>query len=121
VREAGREGRSLPRLLDLDIRKFFDSLDHRLVVKAVKANTDQKWVLLYLKRWLVAPLQLRDGTLQNGTVEPHRVRRARLQRSWQLLFRRVVDVSTAGTAAACRRQRVTFLVVLLCHVWCWWY
>jgi RNA-directed DNA polymerase len=51
-------------LLDLDIRKFFDSLDHRLVVKAVKANTDQKWVLLYVKRWLVAPLQLRDGTLQ---------------------------------------------------------
>ena len=51
-------------VLDLDIQKFFDSLEHRLVVKAVKANTDQKWVLLYVKRWLVAPLQLRDGTLQ---------------------------------------------------------
>ena len=51
-------------LLDLDIQKFFDSIEHRLVVKAVKANTDQKWVLLYVKRWLVAPLQLPDGTLQ---------------------------------------------------------
>ena len=51
-------------LLDLDIQKFFDSIEHSLVVKAVKANTDQKWVLLYVKRWLVAPLQLPDGTLQ---------------------------------------------------------
>jgi group II intron reverse transcriptase/maturase len=51
-------------LLDLDIQKFFDSIEHSLVVKAVKANTDQKWVLLYVKRWLVAPLQLQDGTLQ---------------------------------------------------------
>jgi RNA-directed DNA polymerase len=65
VRGAGREGRSLPRLLELDIQKFFDSLDHRLVVKAVKANTDQKWVLLYVKRWLKAPLQLPDGTVQD--------------------------------------------------------
>jgi RNA-directed DNA polymerase len=52
-------------VLELDIQKFFDSLDHRLVVKAVKANTDQKWVLLYVKRWLKAPLQLPDGTVQD--------------------------------------------------------
>lgn len=51
-------------VLDLDIRKFFDSLDHDLVVKAVEANTTDKWVLLYVKRWLKAPLQLSDGTLQ---------------------------------------------------------
>ena len=65
MRGAGREGRSLPRLLDCDIQKFFDSLDHRLVIKAVKANTDQRWVLLYVKRWLTAPLQMPDGTLQD--------------------------------------------------------
>jgi len=51
-------------VLDLDIRKFFDSLDHDLVVRAVEANTADKWVLLYVKRWLKAPLQLPDGTLQ---------------------------------------------------------
>ena len=51
-------------VLDCDIQKFFDSLEHRLVVKAVKANTDARWVLLYVKRWLTAPLQLPDGTLQ---------------------------------------------------------
>jgi group II intron reverse transcriptase/maturase len=53
-------------VVDLDIQKFFDSIDHDLMVKAVEANitTDQKWVLLYAKRWLKAPLQLPDGTLQ---------------------------------------------------------
>jgi RNA-directed DNA polymerase len=52
-------------VLDLDIRSFFDSLEHELVIKAVAANitTEQRWVLLYVKRWLNAPLQQLDGTL----------------------------------------------------------
>lgn len=52
-------------VIDLDIQKFFDSVDHDLMVKAVQANTDQAWVVLYVKRWLVAPLQLTDGGLVN--------------------------------------------------------
>jgi RNA-directed DNA polymerase len=51
-------------MIDLDIRKFFDSVPWNLIIKAVKANTDLPWVLLYVKRWLAAPLQLPDGTLQ---------------------------------------------------------
>src|SRR5690348_11139771 len=51
-------------VLDLDVAQFFDSVPHDLMVKAVAANTDQPWVLLYVRRWLVAPLQLADGTLQ---------------------------------------------------------
>lgn len=50
-------------VIDLDIQKFFDSVDHDLMIKAVVANTDQAWVVLYVQRWLVAPLQLPDGTL----------------------------------------------------------
>ena len=52
-------------VLDLDVQKFFDSVDHELMVKAVEANitTDQRWVVLYVKRWLTAPMQLPDGTL----------------------------------------------------------
>lgn len=52
-------------VVDLDIQKFFDSIDHDLMVAAVEANitTDQKWVLLYVKRWLKAPLRRPDGTL----------------------------------------------------------
>jgi RNA-directed DNA polymerase len=51
-------------VVDLDVAQFFDSVPHELMVKAVAANTDQPWVLLYVKRWLVAPLQLPDGTCQ---------------------------------------------------------
>jgi RNA-directed DNA polymerase len=50
-------------VVDLDIQKFFDSVDHDLVVKAVAAHTDQPWVLLYVRRWLQAPLQQADGSL----------------------------------------------------------
>lgn len=50
-------------VIDLDIKSFFDSLDHQLVLKAVAHHTDQKWVLLYVQRWLQAPVQRPDGTL----------------------------------------------------------
>jgi RNA-directed DNA polymerase len=50
-------------VIDLDIQKFFDSVPWDLMVKAVQANTDLPWVLLYVKRWLAAPLQQPDGTL----------------------------------------------------------
>jgi RNA-directed DNA polymerase len=57
------QGRSLPRVLDLDVQKFSDSADHDLMVKAAEANTDQKWVVLYGRRWLKAPIQMPDGRL----------------------------------------------------------
>jgi RNA-directed DNA polymerase len=50
-------------VIDLDIKGFFDNLDHGLVLKAVAHHTDQRWILLYAQRWLVAPLQRQDGTL----------------------------------------------------------
>jgi group II intron reverse transcriptase/maturase len=49
-------------VIDLDVQKFFDSVNHDLIVKAVRAHTDQPWVLLYVRRWLTAPIQLPDGT-----------------------------------------------------------
>jgi RNA-directed DNA polymerase len=51
-------------VIDLDIRAFFDSVPHELVLKAVAHHTEQRWILLYVERWLKAPLRLRDGTLQ---------------------------------------------------------
>jgi group II intron reverse transcriptase/maturase len=50
-------------VIDLDIRGFFDNLDHELVLQAVAHHTDQRWVLLYVERWLKAPLQRPDGSL----------------------------------------------------------
>jgi len=50
-------------VIDLDVQKFFDSVPWDLIVKAVEAVCDTAWVLLYVKRWLAAPLQYSDGTL----------------------------------------------------------
>ena len=50
-------------VIDLDVRGFFDNLDHALVLRAVRKYTQCSWILLYLQRWLEAPAQLEDGTL----------------------------------------------------------
>jgi RNA-directed DNA polymerase len=50
-------------VIDLDIRAFFDTVPWDLVLKAVAHHTDREWVLLYVERWLKAPLQRQDGTL----------------------------------------------------------
>jgi RNA-directed DNA polymerase len=65
-------------VIDLDIRGFFDHLDHALVLRAVRKYTACRWVLLYIERWLTAPAQLEDGSLvargqgtpQGGVVSP---------------------------------------------------
>jgi len=51
-------------VIDLDIRKFFDTMPWDLAVKAVQAVTGLPWVVLYVRRWLAAPLALPDGTLR---------------------------------------------------------
>jgi RNA-directed DNA polymerase len=51
--------------LDLDIKGFFDNIDHELMLRAVRKHTDCKWLLMYIERWLKAPVQLEDGTLVN--------------------------------------------------------
>ncbi len=51
-------------VIDLDAGKFFDSVRWDLIVKAVQAHTDLPWVVLYVGRWLAAPLQLPGGTLR---------------------------------------------------------
>jgi RNA-directed DNA polymerase len=52
-------------VIDLDVQKFFDSVDHDLMVKAVEVNITpaQRWVVLYVKRWLKAPMLMPDGRL----------------------------------------------------------
>jgi RNA-directed DNA polymerase len=51
-------------VIDLDVQSFFDTVRWDLLLKAVTANTDLPWVLLYVRRWLAAPLQRSDGTVQ---------------------------------------------------------
>jgi len=54
-------------VVDVDIKGFFDNLPHDLLMKAVRKHIDCKWMLLYLERWLVAPLQKTDGTIHERT------------------------------------------------------
>ena len=59
-------------VLDLDIRAFFDNVPHDLLLKAVAHHTRERWVLLYIERWLKAPMQMPDGTLvarERGTPQ----------------------------------------------------
>lgn len=51
-------------VVDLDIKGFFDNIDHDLLVKAVEKHTPNRCVLFHVKRWLTAPIQNVDGTLQ---------------------------------------------------------
>jgi len=65
-------------VIDLDIKAFFDSLDHDLVERAVAHHTDMPWVRLYVARWLRAAVQRMDGALeprikgtpQGGVISP---------------------------------------------------
>jgi len=65
-------------VLEFDIKGLFDNLSHELLMKALKKHTNNKWILLYVQRWLIAPLQNEDGTLiernkgapQGGVVSP---------------------------------------------------
>jgi RNA-directed DNA polymerase len=65
-------------VIDLDIQGFFDTIDHRLMLHAVRKHTDSKWMLLYIERWLKIPAQLEDGSLiereqgtpQGGVISP---------------------------------------------------
>jgi RNA-directed DNA polymerase len=65
-------------ILEFDIRGLFDNIRHDLLSKAMHNHTDCRWVLLYIERWLVAPIQMPDGTQeprekgipQGGVVSP---------------------------------------------------
>lgn len=52
-----------PWVIDLDIQGFFDNVPHAPILWAVEQHATEPWVLLYVKRWLTAPIQQTDGTL----------------------------------------------------------
>lgn len=54
-------------VLEFDIKGLFDNIDHELLMKAVRKHTDNPWVILYIRRWLKAPFQMSDGTMQART------------------------------------------------------
>lgn len=65
-------------VVEFDICGLFDNLDHSLLMKAVRHHTNNRWVILYIERWLKAPLRMPDGMLierskgtpQGGVISP---------------------------------------------------
>lgn len=65
-------------VVDLDIVGFFDNLDHEMMLRAVRTHTECQWIVLYITRWLKAPVQSEDGMLtsrekgtpQGGVISP---------------------------------------------------
>lgn len=64
--------------IDLDIKGFFDNIDHELMMKTVKHYCSDKWVLIYVERWLKSGVIQKDGqfkpslsgTPQGGVISP---------------------------------------------------
>src|ERR1700741_3218540 len=65
-------------VIDLDIKGFFDNIDHELLMRAVRKHAKDSWVVLYISRWLTAPAQDEEGRLtergkgtpQGGVISP---------------------------------------------------
>ena len=52
-------------VLDMDIKAFFDTIDHELMMRAVEKHVPEKWIRIYIRRWLECPIQLENGELQS--------------------------------------------------------
>lgn len=66
-------------VIDMDIKSFFDEVDHALMIKALERHVSERWVLMYIKRWLEAPIEDAQGnrkdkegkgTPQGGVISP---------------------------------------------------
>lgn len=66
-------------VIDLDIKGFFDNIDHEKLLKAVEKHVSEKWCILYITRWLQTPVQTKSGDLlykqgkgtpQGGVISP---------------------------------------------------
>ena len=65
-------------VLEFDIKGLFDNIKHDILIEMVKKHTQEKWIILYIQRWLVTPFQMDDGTIvprasgtpQGGVISP---------------------------------------------------
>ncbi len=54
-------------VVEIDIKGFFDNIDHTLLLKAVRHHTRERWIVMYIERWLKAPVRMPDGTVEQRT------------------------------------------------------
>ena len=79
VKKVQEDVRKYSWAIDLDIKEFFENVNHELIFKALKLHVPEKWILLYIRRWPEAPVQLPNGALmpplgrgtpQGGVISP---------------------------------------------------
>lgn len=113
-------------VLDMDIKGFFDAIDHDLLMQAVKRHVKEPWQLLYIRRWLTAPVQYTDGriesrqrgTPQGGVISPllanlflHYVFDVWVERHWGgIQFERYADDIVCHCSSEREAQRLRELL-----------
>ena len=79
IKQVRQNCRSYAWVLDLDIKSFFERIDHSLLMQAVEKHVEEKWVKMYLQRWLAMPIEKSNGkrvkrqgrgTPQGGVISP---------------------------------------------------
>jgi len=111
-----------PWVVDLDIKAFFDTIDHDLLLKAVRHHTQNRWAIMYIERWLKADLILSDGTRrarsrgtpQGGVISPllanlflHYVFDCWMSRTWSdVPFARYADDAVCHCRSLEQAQRL---------------
>ena len=79
IKQVQENVRTYSWVVDMDIKSFFDEVDHELLMKALDRHVSEKWVKLYIRRWLESPVQTKDGNLlqkqgkgtpQGGVISP---------------------------------------------------
>lgn len=101
-------------VVDLDIKGFFDNIDHALMMHAVRKHTDSPWMLLYIERWLKAPAEDENGTRmdrdkgtpQGGVISPLLA---------NIFLHHVFDQWIAGAFPGCPFERYADDIVIHCR------
>jgi RNA-directed DNA polymerase len=79
IEEVKKNTRNYAWVIDMDIKSFFDEVNHELLMKAIDCHVDESWAKMYIKRWLESPSQSKDGkqthkqgkgTPQGGVISP---------------------------------------------------
>ncbi|OGS69811.1 MAG: group II intron reverse transcriptase/maturase [Flavobacteria bacterium RIFCSPLOWO2_12_FULL_35_11] len=77
VEQAINNCRNRAWVIDLDIKGFFDNLNHNIMMELLKQHTQEKWIIMYTERWLKAPMEedgetktREKGTPQGGVISP---------------------------------------------------
>lgn len=68
LEQAALSCRTYDMVIDLDIEAFFDEIDHELLMKALARHVPERWILMYVARWLEAPVRQKDGTWKRREV-----------------------------------------------------